>query len=201
VGTVIAAVMGVVGGVFGLITILILAFYLLLESDAIVSTFVRMFPRSERTRVEDASLRVATRLARGWAGSCCSAPSSAPPRQSDCFSGCAVLLRARTHCRRRRADPDRRPILSAVPAVAVGFTVSPTMALGVAAFYFAQQQLENHVLVRDHVAPGRLSASFVIIALLIVGRCSESWARSSPSRRRHSSGPLEEAVPDAASSD
>ena len=39
------------------------------------------------------------------------------------------------------------PILSAMPAIAVAFTVSPTLALGVAVFFFAQQQLENHVLV------------------------------------------------------
>ncbi len=62
------------------------------------------------------------------------------------------------------------PILSAVPAVAVAFTVSPTMALGVAVFFFVQQQLENYVLVPKMMSRQvGLNASFVIIALLFGG--------------------------------
>ena len=49
VGTVIGAVWGFVGGVFGLVTILILAFYLLRRRRAAsCAPFVRLFPRSER---------------------------------------------------------------------------------------------------------------------------------------------------------
>lgn len=62
VSTVFAAIWGVLGGVFGLITILIVAFYLLVESESIVRTFVRLFPRSERPRVLDACRRVATKV-------------------------------------------------------------------------------------------------------------------------------------------
>ena len=62
------------------------------------------------------------------------------------------------------------PILSAIPAVAVAFTVSPTLALAVVPFYFAQQQLENHVLVpRVMSKQVGLSAALVIISLLIGG--------------------------------
>ena len=37
-----------------LVTILIVAFYLLVDSESIVRTFVRLFPRPERQRVLDA---------------------------------------------------------------------------------------------------------------------------------------------------
>ncbi len=67
VGTIVSAVWGLVGGVFGVITILILAFYLLLESNAIVSSFVCMFPRRERARVEEASLQVSHKVS-AWLG-------------------------------------------------------------------------------------------------------------------------------------
>ncbi len=39
------------------------------------------------------------------------------------------------------------PLLSAIPAVLVAFTVSPGLALGVAVFFLVLQQLENNVLV------------------------------------------------------
>jgi predicted PurR-regulated permease PerM len=60
------------------------------------------------------------------------------------------------------------PILSAIPAILVAVTVSPGLAIGVAIFFIAQQQLENTVLVPKIM--GRqvgLSAATVIIALAI----------------------------------
>src|SRR5262249_12629952 len=44
VGTVLGALWGFLGGLIGLVTILILTFYLLVEADAIFTTFVRLFP-------------------------------------------------------------------------------------------------------------------------------------------------------------
>jgi predicted PurR-regulated permease PerM len=62
------------------------------------------------------------------------------------------------------------PLLAAVPAVAVAFSVSPTMALGVAAFFFAQQQVENHVLVPKVMERQvGINAAGVIVALLLGG--------------------------------
>jgi predicted PurR-regulated permease PerM len=62
------------------------------------------------------------------------------------------------------------PLLTAIPAIAVAFTVSPTLALGVAAFFFAQQQLENHVLVPKVMERQvGVSAVVVIMALLLGG--------------------------------
>ena len=39
------------------------------------------------------------------------------------------------------------PPLAAIPAVAVAFSVPPALALGVALFFFLQQQVENHAFV------------------------------------------------------
>ena len=60
------------------------------------------------------------------------------------------------------------PLLSAIPAVAVAFTVSPGLALGVAVFFLVQQVLENNVLVPKVMSQQvGLSAVTVIVALVI----------------------------------
>ena len=62
------------------------------------------------------------------------------------------------------------PLLSAIPAIAVALTVSPTLALGGVVFYIAQQQLENHVLVPKIMERQvGVNAAGVIIALLLGG--------------------------------
>jgi len=62
------------------------------------------------------------------------------------------------------------PVISAIPAIAVAFTVSPALALGVTIFFFAQQQFENHVLVPKVMERQvGVSAAAVIVALLIGG--------------------------------
>jgi predicted PurR-regulated permease PerM len=62
------------------------------------------------------------------------------------------------------------PLLAAIPAIAVAFSVSPGLALGVTIFFVAQQQFENHVLVPKVMARQvGVSAVVVVIALLIGG--------------------------------
>ena len=62
------------------------------------------------------------------------------------------------------------PILSAVPAIAVALSMKPALALFVILFFFAQQQLENHLLVPKIMQRQvGISPVFVIIALLIGG--------------------------------
>lgn len=171
VGTIVAAIWGLVGGVFGVVTILILAFYLLLESSAIVGSFVRMFPRSERARVEDASLRVSNKVS-AWLGGqlLLGGMIGSTAAIGLFFLGVPYFYVLALIAGIGELIPIVGPILSAVPAIAVAFTVSPTMALGVAVFYFLQQQLENHVLVPKVMSRQvGLNASFVIIALMIGG--------------------------------
>jgi predicted PurR-regulated permease PerM len=61
-------------------------------------------------------------------------------------------------------------VLSAIPAIIVGFTVSPQMGAGVAIFFFVQQQIENHLLVPKVMERQvGVSAVVVIISLLLGG--------------------------------
>lgn len=54
VGTVIEAILRFIGGVFGVVTILILTFYFLVDSETIFDAFVSLCPRGQRRRVRDA---------------------------------------------------------------------------------------------------------------------------------------------------
>jgi len=67
VATVIGAVMGIAGGVFGLLTILILTFYMLVESDTIFRRFVRLFPVEQRLRVATVSSDISMKVS-AWLG-------------------------------------------------------------------------------------------------------------------------------------
>ena len=171
VGTVVGAVWGVVGGVLGVFTILILAFYLLLDADNLVNTFVRLFPREERPRVADACRRVSRKVS-AWLGGqmLLSAIIGATAALGLFLMGVQYFYLLALIAGVGEFIPIVGPLLSAIPAIAVAFSVSPTLALGVAIFFIAQQQLENHVLVPKVMERQvGVSAVVVVIALLVGG--------------------------------
>jgi predicted PurR-regulated permease PerM len=169
--TVIGAVWGVVGGVFGVITILILAFYLLLDADNLVATFVRLFPREKRRRAADACRRVSTKVS-AWLGGqlLLGGIIGATAALGLYLMGVPYFYVLALIAAVGELIPIVGPLLSAIPALAVAASVSPTLALGVAVFFIAQQQFENHVLVPKVMERQvGVSAVVVIIALLLGG--------------------------------
>ena len=63
------------------------------------------------------------------------------------------------------------PVISAIPAIFIGFTQSPTLALLVLALYVGIQQLENHLLVPKVMQRTTgLSPVVVLLAILIGGK-------------------------------
>ena len=58
---------GFVGGIFGIVSILLLTFYLLVEADRVFALFVRLFPRRDRNRVSEISELVAVKVS-AWLG-------------------------------------------------------------------------------------------------------------------------------------
>lgn len=171
VGTVVTAIWGFVGGIFGFLTILILAFYFLLDADRIVSTFVRLFPRSERLRAQDGCVGVTAKVSAWLGGQLLLAGIIGGTAAIGLFlMGVPYFYVLALIAGLGEMIPIVGPLLAAVPAIAVAFTVSPTLALGVAVFFLVQQQIENHVLVPKIMERQvGVSAVMVIIALLIGG--------------------------------
>lgn len=172
VGTVLDAVTGVAGGVFGIVTILILAFYLLVDGDQLAWQCIRLFPPGERSRVRDAAARVSRKVS-AWLGGQlllsgiigASAALGLFLMDVPCFYVLALIAAL------GEMIPIVGPFLSAIPAVLVALAVSPTVALGVIVFFLIQQQVENHLLVPKLMERQvGVSAVFVIVALLLGGR-------------------------------
>lgn len=165
--TIFGYVRNVVGGLFGIITILLLAFYMLVESRELMSFFVRLFPVEQRRRVATISKDVTEKVS-AWLGgqlllSLIIGVTSAIGLWAMGVPYFYVLALISAI---GEFIPMVGPILSAIPAILVAATVSPGLALGVALFFIIQQQVENTVLVPKIM--GRsvgLSAVTVILAL------------------------------------
>jgi predicted PurR-regulated permease PerM len=160
----------VVGGVAGLFTILILAFYFLVDSDGIVNTFVRLFPARSRRRVHEACSAVTTKVS-AWlggqlllAGIIGSSAALALWLMGVPYFSVLALIAAFGEL-----IPIIGPLLAAIPAILVALTVSPALALGVAVFFVVQQQVENHVLVPNVMKRQVGVSAVVVIVSLLVG--------------------------------
>jgi predicted PurR-regulated permease PerM len=171
VGAVLGAVWGFIGGIFGAVTILILSFYMLADSRQLTRAFVRLFPRAERSRVEDACHRVTTKVSAWLSGQLLLAGIIGTTAALGLWLlGVPYFYVLALIAGIGEMIPVVGPLLAAIPAVAVALSVKPSLALFVALFFFVQQQLENHVLVpRVMARQVGVSPVVVIVALLIGG--------------------------------
>ena len=171
VGTVIGAVWGFVGGLFGLVTILILAFYFMLDAERFRNTFVRLFPRVEQPRVAEGCRRISTKISAWLGGQLLLAAIIGTTAAVGLFlMGVPYFYVLALIAGIGELIPVIGPILSAIPAIAVAATVSWKTALFVLIFFVLQQQFENHVLV-PKVMERQVGVSpvIVIVSLLIGG--------------------------------
>jgi len=136
------------GGVFSIITIFVVSFYLLMYSDAFKKFMASLFHSNKREFVHSALNRVNDKLGawlRGqillmifiglfsWIGlTLLGVPYALP------LALLAGLL---------EIVPTVGPIISAIPAAIVALTISPTMAVAVVVLYLLIQMLENQLLV------------------------------------------------------
>ncbi len=169
--TVVGAVINVAGGVFGVVTILILTFYMLVESETIFRRFVRLFPIDQRLRVATVSSDITVKVS-AWLGGqlLLGAIIGTTATLGLWLLGMPYFFVLGFIAGVGELIPMVGPILSAIPALMVALTVSPSMALGVGVFFLVQQQFENHLLVPKLMERQvGVSAVTVIIALLIGG--------------------------------
>jgi predicted PurR-regulated permease PerM len=172
VGTVFGAVVGVVGGIFGFLTILILTFYLLIEADALQRTMLNLFARRDRSRVAAASRDITVKVS-AWLGGqlLLGGIIGATSAIGLWLLGVPFFYVLALISGIGELIPVVGPILAASPAVAVAATVSLNKVLLVIVFFVIQQQFENHVLV-PKVMERQVGVSpvTVIVALLIGGK-------------------------------
>ncbi len=172
VGTVMGAVVGVVGGLFGLFTILILTFYILVDADSLRDAMLRLFPRSDRPRVDAASRDITVKVS-AWLGGqlLLGAIIGGTSAIALWLLGIPFFYVLALISGIGELIPVVGPIIAAVPAVLVASSVSFNKAVLVMVFFFVQQQFENHVLVPKLMERQvGVSAVTVIVSLLIGGK-------------------------------
>lgn len=172
VGTAMGAVFGVVGGLFGLFTILILTFYILVDADSLRDAMLRLFPRSDRPRVDAVSRDITVKVS-AWLGGqlLLGAIIGGTSAIGLWLLGIPFFYVLALISGIGELIPVVGPIIAAVPAVLVASTVSFNKAVFVLIFFFIQQQFENHILVPKLMERQvGVSAVTVIVALLIGGK-------------------------------
>jgi predicted PurR-regulated permease PerM len=165
------AAAGVAGGIFGVVTILILTFYMLIDSWNLRESFIRLFPRDRREGVDAASREVMMKVS-AWLGGqlLLAAVIGASSAIGLWALGIPFFYVLALISAVGEMIPVVGPILSAIPAIAVASTVSVEKVILVLIFFVLQQQLENHVLVPKIMSRQvGVSAVTVIVALLIGG--------------------------------
>jgi predicted PurR-regulated permease PerM len=171
VGTVASAVTSAFTGLLAVITVLILTFYLLVESNDLFEAFVRLFPRQDRGRVHDAALKITTKVSAWLSGQLILGGTIGLSAAIGLYLiGVPYFYVLALLAAFGELIPVVGPILSAVPAVLVALTVSAETALFTLVFFLVQQQVENHLLV-PKVMERQVGVSpvIVIVALLVGG--------------------------------
>jgi predicted PurR-regulated permease PerM len=170
--TVFGALVGVIGGLFGILTILILTFYLLVESAELRASLLRLFPASRRARIDAASRAITVKVS-AWLGGqlLLGAIIGSSSAVGLWLIGVPFFYVLALISGIGELIPVVGPILAAIPAIAVAASVSGKAVLFVIIFFVVQQQFENHVLVPKIMERQvGVSAVTVIVALLIGGR-------------------------------
>lgn len=169
--TVAAAIWSVIGGVFGLISILILSFYLLVEAESLFNYAVRLVPQ-QRRRLATTTSREAVMKVSAWlsaqfilAGVMGAFAAIGLGLLGEPYFYVVALVAAIGE-----TIPVLGPIIGGISAVAVALSVSPKLALFVGIYFLILHQLEANILV-PKIMERRVGVSpvTVMVALLIGG--------------------------------
>lgn len=169
VGAVLSAAVNVGGGIVGLVTILILTLYILIDAENLQHGFLRLFPREHRLQVAQASREITVKVS-AWLGGqlLMSAVIGATSAIGLWALGIPFFYVLALISGIGELIPVAGPILSAIPALAVAATISLQKVVFVLIFFVIQQQTESHVLVpRLMSRQVGVSPVTVLVALLI----------------------------------
>src|SRR5437762_10480994 len=130
VGTVLVALWSVVGGVFGLITIVILSFYFLIEAESLVGFGMRFVPEPQRVAFATASRQVVIKVS-AWlrAQLVLAGVMGVFAAVGLTYLGVPYFYVVALIAAIGATIPIIGPIIGGVTAVAVAITVSPKLAL------------------------------------------------------------------------
>jgi len=171
VGTVLVAISSLIGGVFGLITILILTFYLLIEAGSMFDYLMRFAPADRRDDLAVAARAAVTKVS-AWLRA-----QFVLAGVMGTFSAVGLGLMGVPYfyviavvAAVGETIPIVGPVIGGISAVAVAITVSPRLAVMVGIYFLVLHQLEANILVPKIMERSvGVSPVAVLIALLVGG--------------------------------
>jgi predicted PurR-regulated permease PerM len=170
VGTVLKTIWGVVGGLFGVVTVLVLTFYLLLGSESLTTTVLRLFPRDLRLEVAAAARRITFKVSAWLTGQLLLAAIVGSLVAVGLWAiGLPYFFVLALVAAVGEFIPYLGPFIAGTAAVAVALTVSPATALIVLGFFLLVQQLENNVLAPKIMERQVGVNPAIVIASLLIG--------------------------------
>jgi predicted PurR-regulated permease PerM len=170
-GAALVAILSLIGGVFGLITILILSFYLLIEAEGLFEYLMRFVPAGRRADVATAARDAVTKVS-AWlrAQIVLAGVMGTFAAVGLGLMGVPYFYVVAFVAAIGETIPIVGPVIGGITAVAVAIMVSAKLALMVGAYFLVLHQLEANILV-PKIMERRVGVSpvTVMVALLVGG--------------------------------
>jgi len=161
---------GVFGGFFSVVSTIAISFYLLLSYDKAKKNVASLFHKKHHERAVNVIDQVNNKLGAWLQGQITlSVVIGVLTWVTLTLLGLPYALPLAVLAGLFEIIPTVGPIISAIPAVIVAFTISPNMALIVAGAYILIQMLENHLLVPRIMARAVGLNPVIVIIGVIVG--------------------------------
>lgn len=147
-GNIVSITTAIFSSIFVVLTMIVLSFYLLMEWK----TFMRLLASPFTGRQEKKVINLVSQIERGLGAWVRGQLTLSLIVGVVTYIGLTVLgipfaLPLALIAGILEIVPLIGPIIAAIPAILVGLTISPLLALAVAALFFIVQQLENHIIV------------------------------------------------------
>ena len=170
VSTVVTTAWSVAGGLLGLVTVLIMTFYLLVDAARVHRTLLRLVPGNRRAQADAASRRIGSRISAWLVGHLVlAALVGGATAIGLAIIGVPFAWVIAVLAGAAELVPIVGPLIAGTVAVAMGLTVSLQTALVTLAFILALQTLESNVLVPKIMERQVGLSPVVIVAALLIG--------------------------------
>lgn len=168
-GNIVAVSSAIFGSIFLIVTLFVLSFYILMEWRTFIRLITSPFSGKQEKRITGLISKVEKGLGAWVRGQLTlSIIIGTVTYIGLLLLGIPFALPLALVAAILEVIPLIGPIIAAIPAILVGFTVSPILGLAVIALYFIVQQLENHIVVPMVMSKVvGLQPALVIIALLV----------------------------------
>jgi predicted PurR-regulated permease PerM len=171
VGTIFTTFWGLFGGMLGVVSVVILTFYLLVDPDSVFRAIVALLPRERRAQLQAISRQITTKVSAWLIGQLMlSAIIGATSMIWLVALGIPYFYVLALIAAVGELIPIVGPILAAIPGIAVAFGGTWKLGVLVTGLYLAQQQLEANILVPKLMERQvGLTPVSIMIALLLGG--------------------------------